>query len=475
MSFRSFLVPSVFCGALFLGSVANAQTRSFEDLVNYACETHPSIAVANVNILQANTRISEAKALYLPSIRSVSEIGISEDELPDRQGVSGARPYSTQLILDQPLYIGGRAKNEVASARLTKEGLYYQGISQVIDIQSRAVFSYIELGRTLSVLRVRQDNLKALQSQKSDAERRFELGGGTKSNIVEVASRIARAEGNLITARADVNAAKIALGEATGLAVEEPVALPRGGSVEVLSESIVASALSKNPQIKVADKQISIADAGIERARSDRRPQLRLVGELNAQRDTSFFGFERDEARLRLRLDVPIFEGGRLAAREKGALYEASRTRYDKVALTRRVIEQLQSERDRYLEAKKLIVVNESLVLASEQALSAITREAFEGFRPNRDVLDAQQELLEAQLRLEQSRFTSTLASFRLQFSVGEIDQDRFPACASAILENPDAVADNVDENSYKLDLPILGDLIGGETDRRRRGPPNRR
>jgi outer membrane protein TolC len=140
MSFRSFLVPSVFCGALFLGSVANAQTRSFEDLVNYACETHPSIAVANVNILQANTRISEAKALYLPSIRSVSEIGISEDELPDRQGVSGARPYSTQLILDQPLYIGGRAKNEVASARLTKEGLYYQGISQVIDIQSRAVF-----------------------------------------------------------------------------------------------------------------------------------------------------------------------------------------------------------------------------------------------------------------------------------------------------------------------------------------------
>jgi outer membrane protein TolC len=233
--------------------------------------------------------------------------------------------------------------------------------------------------------------------------------------------------------------------------------------------------LSKNPQIKVADKQISIADAGIERARSDRRPQLRLVGELNAQRDTSFFGFERDEARLRLRLDVPIFEGGRLAAREKGALYEASRTRYDKVALTRRVIEQLQSERDRYLEAKKLIVVNESLVLASEQALSAITREAFEGFRPNRDVLDAQQELLEAQLRLEQSRFTSTLASFRLQFSVGEIDQDRFPACASAILENPDAVADNVDENSYKLDLPILGDLIGGETDRRRRGPPNRR
>lgn len=452
----------------------NAFATSFEQVINHACETHPSIAAANINLFQADTRIQEAKSLYLPTIRSVSEAGIAEDELPQGSGVSGSRPYSTQLILDQPLYIGGRAGAEVDIAKRSKDGLRYQGISQVIDVQSRAVLAYIELGRTLAVLKVRQENLRALKKQRDDSKRRFELGGGTKSNIVEVEARIARAEGNLISASTDVDQAQIALREAAGLYVESDVAVPAPADTVTSFKTAAETALSNNPQILVADQQIGIAEAAVERAKSERRPQLRLIGDLNAQRDTSFFGFERDEARLRLRLDVPIFEGGRLDARQRGSIFEVSRTRFDKAALTRRVIEQLQTEWNSLKEAERLQSVNRDLVQASDQALQAITREAFEGFRPNRDVLEAQQELLEAQLRLQQSRFSLTQASYRLQFAIGEIDEKRFPSCANAVLR-PDDPSFEEPVRDNRIDLPVIGGIIGSEEGRRRRGPPNRR
>lgn len=460
--------------ALSTASALPALAQPFEDVINHACETHPSIAAANINLFQADTRIQEAKSLYLPTIRSVSEAGIAEDKLPEGSGVSGSRPYSTQLILDQPLYIGGRAGAEVDLAKRSRDGLRYQGISQVIDVQSRAVLAYIELGRTLAVLDVREENLRALKKQRDDSKRRFDLGGGTKSNIVEVEARIARAEGNLISARADVNQARITLGEAAGMYVEGDVAVPVSANTASSFKIATETALSKNPQILAADQQIGIADAAIERAKSDRRPQLRLIGDLNAQRDTSFFGFERDEARLRLRLDVPIFEGGRLDARQKGSIFEASRTRFDKATLTRRVIEQLQTEWNSLKEAERLLTVNHDLVKTSNQALQAITREVFEGFRPNRDVLEAQQELLEAQLRLQQSRFAVTQASYRLQFAIGEIDEARFPSCAKAVL-NPDDPSLTKPVRDDKINLPVIGDIIGSEEGRRRRGPPNRR
>ena len=472
MAYRNLLTATSMIGWLFFG--ADAYAKTMEELVNYACETHPSISAANINILQADTSIAEAKALFLPTISSVSEVGVADDEQDQGLGVSGTRPYSTQLILDQPIYIGGSAGVEVKAAKLAKNRLRYQGISQVIDVQSRAVFAYIELGRTLSVFRVRQDNLKSLQDQKTDAERRFELGGGTKSNIVEVSSRIARAQGNLISAKADVNQAKYSLGEVVGQAVTSSIERPGLSTVVTSFQEATSRALAYNPQIQAADQDTRIADVGVERTKSDRRPRLRLLGQLNAQRDTNFFGFERDEARLSLRLDVPIFEGGRLAAREKGALHEASSARFNRLTLTRLVIEQLQTEWEALQETKLLIDVNEDLVAASMEALEAIKREAFEGFRPNRDVLDAQQEVLEARLSLEQSRFALTDASFRLQFAVGEVDESRFPSCAEAVVLSPEKDAEEAG-GGYKLRLPIIGDLIGGENKRRDRGPPNRR
>ena len=473
-----YYISAVSCAAILFGfsDISYAQTtkQNVEELVNYACETHPTITSANLSVQQAGTRISEAKSLFLPTINSVSEVSIADDQLDEGLGVSGTRPYSTQLIVDQPIYNGGRARNEVKSARLFQEGLRFEGISQVIDIQSSIVTAYISLSFTLADLRVRRENLDFLRNEKNDAERRYALGGGTISNIVEVESRISRAEGDFVAAQARVNQARIALGVATGIAVGEDVDDIVHSKPILSYEDALADTLERNPQIKSAEQQIHIAETTVERVRADRRPQINLIGDLNMQRETSFSGFERDEARVRLRLDIPIFAGGRLAAQEKGAIIDVTRTEIDKAAVTRNVVEQIQLQWDRVHETRNLISVNSELVVASQKALNAIKKEVFEGFRPGRDVLDAQQELLEAQLRLEQSRFIFTQASFDLQFATGDVDAERFPKCGEAIREiiaiNPRQRGDR-----YQIDLPIIGDVIGSEEGRRRRGAPNRR
>ena len=94
-----------------------------------------------------------------------------------------------------------------------------------------------------------------------------------------------------------------------------------------------------NPDIQSSNALIDVSKQNIRAAQGNRSPEVRLLGDLNIQRDTAFNGFERDEGSLRLRMTVPIFAGGALAARERGSLLARNRAAYDRNRIINRVRE----------------------------------------------------------------------------------------------------------------------------------------
>ena len=252
----------------------------------------------------------------------------------------------------------------------------------------------------------------------------------------------------------------------------EKLALP---SIPAQKPSLVAAleeAGRVNPDIKTSYALIDVSKQNIKAAQGNRSPEIRLLGDLNIQRDTAFNGFERDEGSLRLRMTVPIFAGGALAARERSSFLARNRAAYDRNRTINRVRENVTTAWSRLQASERLVSVNEDLVAVAEKASIAVKKEAEAGFRPNLDVLDSQQELLEAKLALTAAKYNNVLSSYFLSGAIGKLDNSLYPKCNNLLPSFDRAPRYKIIE---KIDTIIPGVKLKIPEKRKRSGPRSRR
>lgn len=455
------------CSLSLLGN-----TTSLTEVVNSACTFHPDVYTAGLQLEEANERVKEARATVFPRVNSITEIGIADDKDSLNSPLRNSRPMFTQLSLDQPVYLGGRARAAIKGAKFQRESERFRSESQILNAQLTAIQAYITLAEAQEVLSVRQQDLTALEQRRDDATRRFELGGGTRSDIVQAEARIARGQAEIVAATRNISEAQASLYEASGIMQSEKLSLP---AVPGVKPSLVASlekAGQVNPDIKASNALIDVSKQNIKTAQGDRSPELRLLGDLNVQRDTAFNGFERDEGSLRLRMTVPIFAGGGLAARERASIISSHRAEYDRNRVVNRVRENVTSAWSRLQASERLVLINEDLVGVAEKAAIAVRKEAEAGFRPNLDILDAQQELLDARLALTAAKYNNVLSAYFLAGAIGELDNSKYENCQALL---PDFNRQPRYKIIEKIDTIIPGVKLKVPERRERKGPRSRR
>ena len=455
------------CSLSFLAS-----TTTLTEVVNSACTFHPDVYTAGLQLEEANERVKEARATVFPRINSITEVGIADDKDALNSPLRNSRPMFSQLSLDQPVYLGGRARAAIKGAKFQRKSERFRSESQILNAQLTAIQAYITLAEAQEVLSVRQQDLTALQKRRDDASRRFELGGGTRSDIVQAEARIARGQAEIIAAKRNISEAQASLYEASGIMQNERLSLP---IVPGLKPSLVA-ALEKagqvNPDIKASNALIDVSQQNIKTAQGNRSPEVRLLGDLNIQRDTAFNGFERDEGSLRLRMTVPIFAGGGLAARERATILSRNRAEYDRNLVVNRVRENVTSAWSRLQASERLVLINEDLVGVAEKAAIAVRKEAEAGFRPSLDILDAQQELLDARLALTAAKYNNVLSAYFLNGAIGELDNSQYQSCQNLLPEFNRQPRYKIIE---KIDTIIPGVKLKVPEKRKKKGPRSRR
>lgn len=437
---------------MVVGPVSNAD--ELEYAVNMACLYHPQSHAAGLLVEEAESRISEARSAILPQIGINSQIGLTEDFEETAQILDNGRPISTRLTLNQPIYLGGRGRARIRGAKEAVKVQQYQSIRQIHDVQIGAIQAYIDLARAKSALSVREENLSVLEQRRKDSERRFQLGAGTKTDIVQAEARIERGHAEIVGARREIREALAAYFEATGYEPEEDLALP---SYPVLPEDFAGAweiAQYLNPDINAAKSQINVARQNIKTIRNSFEPEISLVGDIGADRDTAFNGFERDDARVSINMNIPLFSGGGNRARKKQSLLAERRSFYQRNIAMNNIVESLSSAWAQYEASLELIEVNQNLVDVSRKAAVSVKKEADAGFRPSIDVLDAQQELLEANLAVSESKFQSVLAAYIVKALMGDLSLPNTPDCIAAMPNMSDKK-----HVSPLLELPIISDL----------------
>lgn len=338
-------------------------------------------------------------------------------------GTSSGTPKSGQVSIVQPIYQGGRIKalksQAKASILAARAGLE----NAENNIFLSAANAYVDILRDEETSRIRRNNVRVLDRQLVAANDRFEVGEGTRTDIAQSESRLAVAEAGLAQADAQLEITRAQFVRLVGRLPIQPAPAPEFALPPTLDRAIQL-ARQNNPQLLASYYNEQAGEAAIDVARAAGRPTVSLNGTLAASRGALLSFDETDQATLAASIRIPIFSGGLNASRVRQAKHARTRLAFESRD-TERAVDQTVTQIWAQLQASSRIVeTSQRQVAAANVAFEGVQLEQQVGTRDQLDVLNAEQEVLNARLTLVNAERDYNSAVFQLLSIIGVFDAD---------------------------------------------------
>ena len=421
---------SLLAGAcLTAGIPAHADT--LKDALNAAYRTNPTIEGARAQQRATDENVPIQRANGLPS---VSANGSYTEFLKQSSGnsfVSPERSATGQVSLTVPVYQGGSVKNGVRAAetrdlagRASLRGSESSLFSQVTAAYMDVILQEAVVGLNLNNVNVLTVNLQSTRDQ-------FEIGSLTHTDVAQSEARLALAQGDLRTAQSNLIAARERYVQLVGKAPENlqpPPPLP-GLPSSVLEAATEAT--KNNPDLIAAQENADAAGFDTEAAGAARLPKVNLFVNGNGTNYLGSAGSSLIPGAVRnftttasagAQITIPLYQGGRPAAQERQAQSRESQALEQVVATERSVIEQVRAAYAAWQASNEIIASTQTAVSAAALSLEGTRAEQTVGTRQILDILNAEQELLQAQVQLVTARRNAYVAGFTLLAAMGRAE-----------------------------------------------------
>ena len=265
---------------------------------------------------------------------------------------------------------------------------------------------------------LRSNNLRLLQEELRAANDRFEVGEVTRTDVALAESQVAEARANLTDARGDLLTARATYEEVVGRApgtVTSYPPLPRRASSLQTAQAL---ALRSHPSLRAQQHAVKAAQLTADSSLRDMGPTVNLSasashGEVRGN-DTRADNFD-----IGVSLNQTIYAGGSLAAARRADLARLDAERGALISTQRSISSNTASAYTAFETAAASLVSSNERVRAAQVAFNGVREEATLGSRTTLDVLQAEQELLDAQTARLSARATQALAAYDLLQSQG--------------------------------------------------------
>ena len=334
--------------------------------------------------------VNQAIARLLPSLTFVAATS--------RNLVADTTTTTARLVGEVTLYAGRSNANGVRAAEETLNAARQQLVALEAQVLGDAVTAYLEVWEAQQVVGVREANVRVLTQQLRAARDRFEVGEDTRTDVAQAEAQLATARSNLAAAQGTLEIARELFNLAVG---RYPAGLSGPGGLPNLpaSEDEAARlARQDHPAIRALQHEVSAAEFAVAQARGATRPNLSLELSRTETFEAPSASAEGNGAAIGLTLSQPIYRGGQLGSLERQALAQAEAVR---AGLNRQVQVNLQLVGNAYARfaiATAQIQASDQRINAAQLAFDGIREEASLGARTTLDVLDAEQDLLEARI-----------------------------------------------------------------------------
>lgn len=414
--------------ALLLAS-GSAQALGLRGIALAALQHDPRFAesTAGIEVAEFSSAVADAGDKF--TLGLAADIGRSELRTDAPFPQSGLRtPNSLALAASQPLYNGGRSTAERNAAALGLDAAKESRRDVGGKIILAALTATLDLKRDRETLKLAQTSRSTLDAARGDVDKRYQAGEATKTDLAQADARRAEATANVRRAEAQLRASEIRLNRLTGplpvqaSEVQWPAVLPTAASRD---EAVAQS--QRAPGVMAALHQQHSAQAGIRVAEAAARPQLSLDAHAATQ-DNTEFGYSRLSTwAVQLKLNVPIITGGLTAARRGEAVARASSAEANAADQAAAYAEAAAQDWELLRASEDVIEATRVQVTAAESALDGVQRELRVGSRTTLDLLDAERELLAAQVNLVSALRDRAVNAFSLLAACGQLELYNVP------------------------------------------------
>jgi len=436
------------------GPIATSDT--LQTVLASVYRNNPQLLGERARLREVDETYIQARAQGRASISAAGEVSAQAVRTPvTASGFFGAQsggwsegtPSSAQLSVIQPIYQGGRV---TALKRQAKAGIMAAraGLETAENnIFLSAANAYVDILRDEEAARIRRNNVRVLNRQLTAANDRFDVGEGTRTDIAQSESRMAAAEAGLAQADAQLEISRALFVRIVGRLPNQLAPAPDFVLPETLDEA-TRLARSNNPQLQAAYYNERAGSAAIDVAKAAGRPSISLQGTLAGSRDTILGISETDQATIAAQLSIPIFSGGLNASRVRQAKNAKTRLAFEARDTERAVDQTITQIWARMDAARRIVQTSRRQVAAAEVAFEGVTLEQQVGTRTQLDVLDAEQETLNARLTLINAERDFDASVFQLLSAIGVLDADGIDLPIATY--NPDGYLSNIVYDGYK-------------------------
>jgi len=443
---------------LLAGASGTGRAQSLADAMVEAYLNSPSLAAARSDVKIFAERTIQQRAQG----RARVEGDLTFQQLTrDNDGFGLQYPITMALNLTQPIYSGGQVSNstEAARQRTTVREALLVGAEQQVLLD--AVTAFVDVRRDEDFVSIAVNNVRVLNEQLRAAQERFEVGEVTRTDVEQARARLAAARSRLAAAEGALASAREAYQRAVGTPPQRLLPPPPLPDMPGSRDEAVTMALRDEPGVVAARIEREATSSDVRAAIGALLPQVSLQGSV-AKADTLGDGLKnRNSMAIGVQVTVPIYTGGFNYSNVREAQAAAEGASADITSAMRTASRNVGVSWANLEVARASIRAGQLEVRAAQLAFEGVQEEAKVGARTTLDVLDAEQEVLDARFNLVAARRDEYVAAYSLLASVGKLTVDHLglevgereaPGAYYESVRNRNFGYDATDDTVWRLD-----------------------
>jgi outer membrane protein len=426
--------------AAVVACCTTAAADTLEWALVQAYQNNPSLNAQRASLRATDETIPQALSGYRPKLSVTASGGYSYNDtlshtvnqttFPNTVSYTSlAETFASRAIgatATQTLYNGFQTANRTREAESTVMGARETLRVTEQQVLLDAATSYMNLLRDQAILDLNRRNVEVLTEQLKQTRDRFNVGEVTRTDVAQAESRLAAGRSALLGAQSNYVTSEANYRRVIGV---DPGRLAPGTPVDRLSPPTLAGSIAQgqtqSPSVLAAMYGVDIAELAVKVSEGALYPNLGLTATVGKNWDATYQQNKQTAASILGTLTVPIYQGGG----------EYSVIRQSKETLGQQRLN-LDLNRDQARETvvqswgqldatKAQIEATTAQVNAAEIALNGVREEARVGQRTTLDVLNAQQELVNARVALVTAQHDRVVASYTLLAAVGALSMQR--------------------------------------------------
>ena len=381
-----------------LGSPQGARAETLADALIAAYKTSNLLDQNRAVLRAADEGVAEAVSALRPVVAYTLQGAWQRADVIVGGVPAVVEGLSASLALSAELTIWDAGRRQIG-IEIARESVLATR-QALIDVEQSvllfAVQAYVDVRLAQEVVALRQSNLRLITQELRAAQDRFDVGEITRTDVSIAEARLAASRAALAAAEGQLMIAREAYKAATGAYPGNLAPLPKAPALPRTMEEAQAVGRATHPSIRQAQHQVTVADLQVDLAVANRAPTIGLGATLRTDDE------DLQSQSLGITMNQTLYAGGRLSSLQRRALAgkDAARAGLQQTAVG--VVQNVGVAWANLAVAAASIEASDLQIRAAQAAFDGVREEAAAGTRTTLDVLDAEQELLDARnARLE--------------------------------------------------------------------------